>query len=174
MADKNQRDKIKLVQGWPSQAQVDALVTLFPLNLEPKDDLNAELLEHGGDALDTAILEQVIEPRIADLFVVPGHDLGADHVFVGIVPVWRTEFDRQDKTLSDICRKSIGMGKGMEISSLGFPLLVGGRFGYPKKRAVRIIMNAIADELDDQIEEIQIIDNDPDVLGLFQERLDSF
>ena len=166
------KDKIKLVKGWPSQEPVDALVTLFPLNMEPKDKLNEELLEHGGEGLDTAILELVVEPKVGDMFSVPGHDLAAAHLFVGIAPVWRTEFDRQDKTLSDACRKAIGLAKGMELKSLGFPLLVGGKFGYPTKRAVRLIMNVVLEEIDEEIQDIRIINDDPDVLGLFQQRLD--
>lgn len=164
---------IQLIQAWPSQAHVDALVTLFPISMAPKDELNEELLEYGGDDLLQAILENVTDPKPGDVFVVPGFDLAATHLFVGMIPNWRTEFDRQDKTLLDICRGAIAHAKGMEIKTLGFPLLTGGgKFGYPKKRAVRLIVQAIQDSLDDALEAVHIIDHDVENLALFKQRLD--
>jgi O-acetyl-ADP-ribose deacetylase (regulator of RNase III) len=166
--------QLRLVQGTITTQAVDAIVTLYPQSLEPKDALNLHILEQAGDQLDPYIRAHVLMPKAPDVHAVPGFELPCSYVFVGLCPVWRTEFDRADKSLLDVCRAAIGLAKGMEdVRSLAFPLLVGGKYGYPKKRAIRLITQAILEGLDEQLDEIRIVCEDDADLDLFRERLEA-
>ena len=163
---------VRFVQQDPLDAPLDALVVLLPKTLEPQDALSEDVFTRAGLDFQAAVLETVLSPKPGDVVSVPGFDLKARHVFLGIVPLWRTDFDRQDKVLLDICAQSIVMAKQMKLQTLGFPLLQGGKHGYPKGRAVRLITNAIERQYGrEQGLAICIVDPEVENLQMFQERM---
>ncbi len=149
----------------------DAIVTLIPQNLEYRGSINEALLEASGEQLDEFVLDNIFKPRPGDIYAVPSFNLRSAHIFFNVVPVWRTEFDLQDKFLLNAARKSLELATQMGLSSISIPPMGAGRKAFPKPRAARQIVQGIIDRLNDDIEEVRIICNTEDMLDIFRERL---
>jgi O-acetyl-ADP-ribose deacetylase (regulator of RNase III) len=162
---------IKLVRGDITHQDVDAVVTLMPQDLEYRGELNAALLRGAGEQLDRFLLDNIVKPRPGDIYAVPGFNLPCRHVFFCIVPRWRTDFDREDRELLNACRKAMEMARAMSLSSIAFPPLGSGAHGFPKKRAARLIVQGIVDRLNDDLQDVRIVCQTAETLGLFRERL---
>lgn len=176
MSTKLYMDRIRVGRGWISKQKVDAIVMLMPQNLEHKDPINEEIEDAAGERFRQAVHETVLEPKPCDLFVLDGADLPAKHVFIGILPVWRTEFDRQDKMLSTICAQAVAKAYELDLESLAFPLLQGGAFGFPKKRAVRLMVQGVVEHIrnsaqDNSLFDIRFVCDEKADMALFKERL---
>lgn len=164
-------DKIKIVQGDITKLDVGAIVTLVPQDLEYKGSLNKSILDAAGAALDDFILEHIVQPKIGDVYTVPGFDLPCQHIIVCVVPVWRTEFDRQDRQLLNVCRKAVEQASDMRITSIAIPPLATGRKGFPLKRGVRLILQGIAERLDDRLDAVYVVSNDERHVSAFEDKL---
>lgn len=164
-------DRVSLVQGSIARQAVDGILIMVTPTLMLEGAMNEEIAVQAGPQLQSYMLENIPSPKPGDVATVPGFDLPTAHIFVGIVPALRTEFDRQDKSLLDICRGAIGLAKGMKLSSLAIPLLQGGKYGYPKKKAARLIASVVIEELDQSLKEIRLVTEEAEDLALFAERL---
>lgn len=150
---------------------VDAIVTLIPQTLEYRGEINEALLKAAGTQLDDFVLENVISPRIGDVYSIPGFNLPCRHIIFCIVPVWRTDFDRQDRLLRNACRRAMERVGNMGLRSVAFPPLASGRNGFPKPRAARLIVKGIADRLGPDMQEVRIVCRQTSTIKVFKERL---
>lgn len=163
-------ERVRFVLGDITQQDTDSLLTIIPQNLIYKGSLNESILDAAGEALDEFLLDNVIKPRPADIYAIPGFNLAAANIFFSIVPVWRTDFDRQDKFLMYATRRALELCREMGLSSISIPAIGAGQGGFPKPRAVRLISQGIQDRLYDGLKEVRIVCKDEAVLDLFKER----
>jgi len=156
--------------------EVDAVVTILPQNMEYHGILNSRLAEVAGRELPHFIKENIFDPRPGDIFAVPGFGLKAKHILIAIVPVWRTEFDRQDRVLVNICRRAMEEARIMGLRSIAFPPLASGNKGFPKKRAARLILQGIEERLetvfeDGYFDEVRIVARSEETCRIFRDRI---
>lgn len=164
-------NKIKLVEGNIVDQQVDAIVTVIPKNMEHVGSLNAAIFAAAGHKLDEFMLENIYKPKVGDVYAVPGFNLKAKHVLVGVMPYFRTDFDKSESYLSNVTRKMMELARRMFLQKIAFPPIASGKTGYPKAKAARLIVQGIADRLDPTIDEVRIVCPDPKTLIDFQHKL---
>jgi O-acetyl-ADP-ribose deacetylase len=164
-------NRIRLVHGDITAQDTHAIVSVLPHSLEYKGTLNTAILERAGEKLDEFVLEHIFKPCAGDIYAVPGFNLPCRHILFTILPKWTSEFDREDRHLLIACRKAMEITRAMCLSSVSFPLLAAGRKGYPPQKAVRLIVQAIVERLDDNFSEVRIVSQDEKTLGLFRKRL---
>ena len=172
MASNPYLNRIRVVQGDIAAQEVDAVVTLLPQNLEYRGDLNSSLREAAGAELDQYVAENVYRPRAGDVYVLPGFNLPVKHIICAISPVWKTDFDREDRHLLNVVRKSMEQAKALSIKTLAFPPIGSGGRGFPKARAARLILQGISDRLDKSFDEVRIVCRTPKTKQIFADRLD--
>ena len=80
--------------------------------------------------------------------VTGGFALPAKYVIHAVGPVYREGDSRQEALLSSCYTSALDIALSMKLSSIAFPLISGGIYGYPKPDALRIAMNTIRDWLD--------------------------
>ncbi len=163
--------RVKLVQGSIAEQDVDAIISLIPQNLEYRGVINEALLKAAGEQLDQFVLENVYKPRVGDVYAMPGFGLPSEHVLFGITPDWRNDFDREDGHLLSVLRKTLELARRMGLQKIALPPLASGRNGFPKRRAARLIVQAIEDRLDEDFEEIRIACIADSTMRTFEERL---
>jgi O-acetyl-ADP-ribose deacetylase (regulator of RNase III) len=164
-------DRVKLVQGDITAQDADAIVTMIPHTLEYHGEINMALLKAAGTQLDHFLLENIYKARAGDVYAVPGFNMACGHIFFCVVPYWKDDFDRHDKYLVNSARKAMETARAMNLRTLAFPPLASGKHGYPKPRAARLMMQGIADRLDETVEEIRIVCRSETTLEIFRERL---
>lgn len=163
-------DRIRPVRGDITAQAVDAIAMIMPVTLDFTGNINETIATASGTNLDEFILEQVYRPRAGDVYALPGFGLPCRHILLGIMPRFRTGFEREDHHLSGACRKILELGRCMLLNRIAFPFF-GPEFGYPEGRAARLIVRGITERLDEGFDEIRIVCPDDAALAQFRERL---
>lgn len=164
-------NKIRLVQGDIVDQEVDAIVTVLPKNLEHIGSLNTAIFAAAGHKLDEFILEHIYKPKSGDVYALPGFNLKAQHVLVGILPYFRTDFDKTDHHLTHCTRRIMDLARRMALRTIAFPPIAAGKKGYPRAKAARLIVQGIVDRMDPMFDEIRIVCPDSKTLMDFQHKL---
>lgn len=72
-----------------------------------------------------------------------GFSLPASYVIHTVGPVWRGGMNGEEQSLRSCYRKCLGLAGEKGLSSVAFPLISAGIFGYPKAEALRIAKEEI-------------------------------
>ena len=67
--------------------------------------------------------------------ITPGFDLRAKHIIHAVGPIWNDGKRNEAELLYSAYYNSLKLAKKNKISSIGFPLISSGIFGYPKEQA---------------------------------------
>ena len=169
-------DTVHIMPGDIAAQDVDVIVSLLPQNLEYRGQVNEAIAQGAGEDMKTFIGDHIVEPRAGDVYTVPGFGLPCQHVIFAIVPVWRTEFDRQDKELLNACRKAMDEARRLGAKSIAFPPMGMGKNGFPKTRASRLMVQGIEDRLESVqghvFDEVRIVARTEDTCSIFRKHLD--
>ena len=139
-------DRIEIIEGDITVLDVDAIVNAA----------NKMLL--GGGGVDGAIHRAAgpeLKKACADLYgcktgeakITPGFKLPARHVIHTVGPVWVGGTENEDQLLAACYRNSVRLAAQHDLSSLAFPAISAGAYGFPRTRAARIAVTATADAL---------------------------
>ena len=76
--------------------------------------------------------------------ITPGFRLKARHVIHAVGPVWRGGDGDEDALLSAAYRSSLQLASGHGLSSLAFPAISTGIYGFPARRAAGIAVETVS------------------------------
>ncbi len=79
-----------------------------------------------------------------DAFITPGFNLPARYIIHAVSPLYRGGDRGEEEKLRSCYRKSLQIAKEHGISSIAFPLISTGGFGYPKEEGMRIAVDEIS------------------------------
>jgi O-acetyl-ADP-ribose deacetylase (regulator of RNase III) len=136
-------DRIEIVQADITTLPVDALVNAA----------NSSLL--GGGGVDGAI-HRAAGPRLlqatralggcptGEARITPGFDLPAKWVIHAVGPIWRGGTAGEDELLASCYRASFALAREYGVTSIAFPAISTGAYGFPTERAARIALREFA------------------------------
>lgn len=141
---------MQIIQADITKLDVDAIVNAA----------NHSLL--GGGGVDGAI-HRAAGPRLlvacrelngcatGEAKITPGFDLPARRVIHTVGPVWHGGGQGEAELLAACYRNSLELALEHQLSSIAFPAISTGVYGYPKQQAAEIalgVMNQYVDKLD--------------------------
>ncbi|MBQ4563049.1 MAG: macro domain-containing protein, partial [Lachnospiraceae bacterium] len=81
--------------------------------------------------------------------ITPGFDLQAKYVIHAVGPFWQGGQCGERERLADAYRKSLELAAEHKLSSIAFPLISSGIYGYPKAEALQVAIGVFAEFLAD-------------------------
>ena len=91
--------------------------------------------------------------------ITTGGNLTAKYVIHTVGPIYGREPDRESELLAACYQNSLLLARQHQISSIAFPSISTGAFGYPKSEAAEISSQTINDYLaaDERIEQVRLV-----------------
>jgi O-acetyl-ADP-ribose deacetylase len=161
------------VHGDITTLRVDAIVNAA----------NASLL--GGGGVDGAI-HRGAGPELLDACrklngcatgdakATPGFRLPAKWIFHAVGPVWQGGDRREDDLLASCYRRCMELAREHQISSIAFPAISTGVYGFPPERAAQIAVRTVTTQLKASgVSVVQFVCFDGGALGIYHRLLHS-
>jgi O-acetyl-ADP-ribose deacetylase (regulator of RNase III) len=132
-------DRIEILRGDITRLSVDAIVNAA----------NSSLLGGGGvdGAIHRAAGPGLLEEcrglggaRPGEAKMTRGHRLPARHVIHTVGPVWRGGSQGEDETLASCYRECLRLAAEGGLTTVAFPAISTGAYGFPIERATRIAL----------------------------------
>ncbi|HEY0764833.1 MAG TPA: O-acetyl-ADP-ribose deacetylase [Pyrinomonadaceae bacterium] len=91
--------------------------------------------------------------------ITSGGNLTAKYVIHTVGPIYGREPDRQSELLAGCYQNSLDLARRNAVTSIAFPSISTGAFGYPKAEAAKVASAAIRQFLaaDQQIEQVRLV-----------------
>jgi O-acetyl-ADP-ribose deacetylase (regulator of RNase III) len=137
---------IELVQGdIASQEDIEAVVNAANAQLRTGGGVAGAIHRGAGPGLTEETRQYApIEP--GEAVVTGGHNLPNDYVIHCLGPRW--EIDTPEEELLRRCyRRALELAEEKEITSVAFPALSTGAFGYPIQEATEVAVEEVLGEL---------------------------
>jgi O-acetyl-ADP-ribose deacetylase (regulator of RNase III) len=137
---------IELVLGDITQQDVDAIVNAANPSLLGGGGVDGAIHRAGGPA----ILEECrglagCEP--GDAKATGGGNLRAQYVIHAVGPIWRGGGAGEPKLLASVHRRAIEVAVELGCTSVAFPAISTGAYGYPLEQAAPVAIRATQDAL---------------------------
>lgn len=99
-----------------------------------------------------------------------GYRLPAKHVIHTVGPIWRNGTSGEPSLLASCYRSSLELARGHGISSIAFPAISCGVYGYPMENAAEIAVRACRDFAQDNpcFDEVVFALSDEDALAIYE------
>ena len=166
------RSEIKLIQGDITESDSDAIVNAANSLLVMGAGVAGAIRAKGGSSIQEEC-NKIGGCPVGDASVTGGGNLKAKYVIHAVGPQWGE--GGEDKKLKNATINSLKRAEELKLTSIAFPALSTGIFGFPMDRAASITLRAICDYLKGAtcIKRVILVLFDSNGFGLFKKFLKS-
>lgn len=171
-----QNGRITVIKGDITKVQVDAIVNAANSGLLGGGGVDGAIHRAGGQA----IMDECIEIRkrqggcrTGEAVITTAGKLPARYVIHTVGPIWNGGKNNEEQLLSNCYVNSLKLAVSNGVKSIAFPNISTGVYGFPKKLAAPIAVNAVSDFLkdDSSIEQVTFVCFDDENYNLYAELL---
>ena len=125
----------------------DAIVNPTNIYLIPDGGTDLAIHTAAGPELLKYCKMQMGMVEVGGAKISPAFNLPCKYVIHTVGPVWKGGNNNEKDKLISCYRKSLELAATNECSSIAFPLISSGTYGYPKDQVLKIAIDAISDFL---------------------------
>jgi O-acetyl-ADP-ribose deacetylase (regulator of RNase III) len=133
-----------LLQGDITEMDTDAIVNAANQNLVLGAGVAGAIRTKGGPAIQEEC-NRIGGAPVGGAAVTTGGNLKANYVIHAVGP--RMGEGDEDEKLADATRNSLNLAKEKGLSSIAFPAISTGIFGFPKNRCAQIMLTTVVETL---------------------------
>ena len=133
-----------LLQGDITEMDTDAIVNAANQNLVLGAGVAGAIRSKGGPSIQEQC-NLIGGAAVGGAAITAGGNLKAGFVIHAVGP--RMGEGNEDKKLADATRNSLNLAKEKGLSSIAFPAISTGIFGFPKERCARIMLTTVVETL---------------------------
>ncbi|HKC65329.1 MAG TPA: O-acetyl-ADP-ribose deacetylase [Pyrinomonadaceae bacterium] len=156
--------RVRVLTGDITRQEADAIVNAANSSLLGGGGVDGAIHRVGG----AQILEECLEIRrtrfsdglpTGEAVITSGGQLPARYVIHTVGPIYGHHGGREAELLSNCYRNSLTVAHSHKLTSIAFPSISTGAFGYPREEAAAVASQAIADFLKDEssIYEVRLV-----------------
>ncbi len=135
---------IELVQGDITRERVDAIVNAANMELRGGGGVDGAIHRAAGPELQVA-LDEIGWCPTGDARITPGFQLPARYVIHAVGPIWQGGGAGKDELLVSCYRAALRIADAYDLRSISFCSISTGAYGFPLKRAARLVIPALRD-----------------------------
>ncbi len=134
---------LEIVRNDITKMKVDAIVNAANSRLEQGGGVCGAIFEAAGADKLRAECSQIGHCDVGSAVITGGHGLPATIIIHTVGPVWQGGTHNEEALLTSCYINSLNLALRYNLSSIAFPLISSGIFGYPKDEALRVAISAI-------------------------------
>ncbi len=140
--------RVEVLRGDITLLQVEAIVNAANSGLMGGGGVDGAIHRRGGPAITEECV--VIRNRqggcpVGEAVITSGGLLKARYVIHTVGPVWRGGHNAEDELLENAYRNSLAVAVSQNVTTIAFPNISTGVYGFPKGRAAQIATKAVSD-----------------------------
>lgn len=166
--------KLTLLRGDITQLAVDAIVNAANTSLLGGGGVDGAIHRAGGKTILEAC--QAIRARqggcpTGEAVITTAGNLPAKKVIHTVGPVWKGGNSDEDQQLGQCYRNSLRLAEEQGLTSIAFPNISTGIYGFPKARAAKIATEAVAGHQSTTLKEVTFVCFDADNYQIYKQAL---
>jgi O-acetyl-ADP-ribose deacetylase (regulator of RNase III) len=162
--------RVRAVQGDITRLAVDAIVNAANASLLGGGGVDGAIHRAAGPGL-LAECRRLGGCAVGDAKATGGHGLAARWVVHTVGPRWRGGTEGEPELLASCYRRSLEVAAGLGATTIAFPAISTGLYGYPPDRAADVAVAEVTAEAGAAMSEILLVAFDVATLALYEERL---
>lgn len=169
--------ELKAIQGDITQMEVDAIVNAANSSLLGGGGVDGAIHRAGGEQIlkeCKKIVAKQGECKTGDAVITSAGKMPAKYVIHTVGPIWNGGKDNEEQKLGSCYRKSLELAVENNCSTIAFPNISTGVYGFPKDKAAVIAVKTVKEfaSKNDKIKEVIFVCFDEENLKLTQRELD--
>ncbi|WP_116787448.1 O-acetyl-ADP-ribose deacetylase [Flavobacterium psychrotrophum] len=169
-------NRIRLFKGDITKVQADAIVNAANSSLLGGGGVDGAIHRAGG----AKVLEECVAIRnrqgkckTGEAVITTGGNLPASYVIHTVGPVWNGGHKNEAEVLANCYRNSLSLAVKNGVTTIAFPNISTGIYGYPKDKAAEVAVIAVKAFLaeNESIQEVVFVCFDDENLALYQDLL---
>jgi O-acetyl-ADP-ribose deacetylase (regulator of RNase III) len=134
---------LEIIRNDITKMRVDAIVNAANSQLKQGGGVCGTIFNAAGADKLQAECDCIGHCDVGSAVITDGYSLPAKHVIHSVGPVWQGGTHNEEALLSSCYTNSLNLALELRLTSIAFPLISSGIFGYPKDEALRIAISAI-------------------------------